>query len=271
MQRKIRSYMDHTMTNSNNLQGDFSKSSLPSLLQYLGMIGSTGELVLSIPPDDTAVISLERGKLIDARFREHTGQQALFQVMQTVNGFFQFKAGTVDVKNSIDSSLEHLLLGAAAFEHARTQFQPSDIPAIVPSSTSGNISLQAAQLRVVAMIDAQRSIAQLATAVRGSVGDVTALISQLVESGLVTVKTSTVQTINPQFFEDLRPRISSLVGPMAHIMMIDAAERLGHTLENLDKRLVRGFLTELHKEIPGNQMKQFVVLVEPLLRQYENQ
>jgi Domain of unknown function (DUF4388) len=263
--------MDHIMTNANDLQGDFSKSSLPSLLQYLGMIGATGELVLSIPPVDKAVISLERGKLVDARYREHTGQQALFQVMQTSNGFFQFKTGIVDVKSSIDSSLEHLLMGAAAFEHARTQFQPNDIPSIIPSSTSGNINLQAAQLRVVAMIDGSRSISQLATSVRGSVGDVTALISQLVESGLVAVKTKTVQAVNPQFFEDLRPRISSLVGPMAQIMMVDAAERLGHNLENLDKRLVRAFLTELHKEIPSNQMKQFVVLVQPLLRQYENQ
>jgi Domain of unknown function (DUF4388) len=263
--------MDQPMSNANDLQGDFSKSSLPSLLQYLGMIGATGELVLSIPPDDKAVISLEKGKLIDAIYREHTGQHALFQVMQTPNGYFRFKTGIYDVKASIDSSLERLLLGAAAFEHARTQFQPGDVPAILPSSTSGNINLQAAQLRVVAMIDGLRSISQLATAVRGSVGDVTALISQLVESGLVEVKTSTVQAVDPKFFEDLRPRISSLVGPMAHIMMIDAAERLGHTLENLDKRLVRAFLTELHKEIPSNQMKQFVVLVEPLLRQYENQ
>ena len=121
------------------------------------------------------------------------------------------------------------------------------------------------------MIDGQRSIAQLAISVRGSVGDVTALVSQLVESGLVAVKSNTVEAINPQFFEDLRPRVSSLVGPMAHIMMIDAAERMGYNLENMDKRLVRAFLTELHKEIPNNQMKQFVVLVEPLLRQYENQ
>ena len=259
------------MTNANDLQGDFTKSSLPSLLQYLGMIGATGELELNIPPEDKAVLSLENGKLIDARYREHTGQQALFEVMQNKRGDFQFKTGQFDVKNSIDSSLEHLLMGAAAFEHARTQFHPNDIPSIVPSNTSGNINLQAAQLRVVAMIDGQRSIAQLAISVRGSVGDVTALVSQLVESGLVAVKSNTVEAINPQFFEDLRPRVSSLVGPMAHIMMIDAAERMGYNLENMDKRLVRAFLTELHKEIPNNQMKQFVVLVEPLLRQYENQ
>jgi Domain of unknown function (DUF4388) len=263
--------MDQPMSNAHDLQGDFTKSSLPSLLQYLGMIGATGELVLNIPPNDKAVLSLERGKLIDAIYREHTGQLALFQVMQTQNGYFQFKSGIYDVKASIDSSLERLLMGAAAFEHARTQFQPNDVPSILPSSTSGNISLQAAQLRVVAMIDSQRSISQLANAVRGSIGDVTALISQLVESGLVAVKTSTVEGVNPQFFEDLRPRLSSLVGPMAHIMMVDAAERLGFSLENLDKKLVRAFLTELHKEVPSNQMKQFVVLVEPLLRRYENQ
>ncbi len=258
------------MTNTNDLQGDFTKTSLPSLLQYLGMIGATGELVLNIPPEDTAVISIEKGKLIDARYREHSGQQAFFQVMQTQRGYFQFRTGAIDIKSSIDSSLEHLLMGAVAFEHARTQFKPGDIPSIVPSATSGNINLQAAQLRVVAMIDGQRSISQIATVVHGSVGDVTGLVSQLVESGLVAVKNQTVEAINRQFFEDLRPRVSSLVGPMAQIMMIDAAERLGYSLENMDKRLVRPFLTELHKEIPSNQMKQFVVLVEPLLRQYES-
>jgi hypothetical protein len=263
--------MDQIMTNANDLQGDFTKTSLPSLLQYLGMIGATGELVLEIPPEDIAVLSLENGKLIDARYREHTGQQALFEVMQNKRGTFRFKTGQYDVKNSIDSSLEQLLMGAAAFEHARTQFQPNDVPAIVPSNTSGNINLQAAQLRVVAMIDGQRSIAQLAQAVRGAVGDVTALVSQLVESGLVAVKSNAIEAVNPKFFDDLRPRVSSLVGPMANIMMIDAAERLGYNLETLDKRLVRAFLTELHKEIPKNQMKQFVSLVEPLLRQYESQ
>ena len=74
--------------------------------------------------------------------------------------------------------------------------------------------------------------------------------------------------INPGFFNDLRPRLASLIGPMATFVLEDAADMAGGTLHTLRAEQLEAFLRAVVAEVPPAKHAQLRELVRPLLKRY---
>lgn len=74
------------------MTGSISEISAPELLQALNMSHKTGILILTLP-GGTARILLREGQLVQARYGNWTGQDAVFNVLREKRGDFNFKPG----------------------------------------------------------------------------------------------------------------------------------------------------------------------------------
>jgi CRP/FNR family transcriptional regulator, cyclic AMP receptor protein len=74
------------------MAGSISEISAPELLQALNMSQKTGILILTLP-GGTARILLRDGQLIQAKYGNWNGQEAVFNILREKRGDFKFKPG----------------------------------------------------------------------------------------------------------------------------------------------------------------------------------
>ncbi len=70
------------------------------------------------------------------------------------------------------------------------------------------------------------------------------------------------------FLEDLRWNLTRLVGPMAQIVIADAADELGIGLEALQRHQLERFLKQLGSQLPEDQFEEFQMLSELFTKRY---
>ncbi len=74
--------------------------------------------------------------------------------------------------------------------------------------------------------------------------------------------------LGQDFFEDLRWNFTRLVGPMATVVIKDAANELGIGLEHLKTSQLERFLASIAKQLPDNQREEFSVIATLLQKRY---
>ena len=75
-------------------------------------------------------------------------------------------------------------------------------------------------------------------------------------------------TLGNDFLEDLRWNFTRLVGPMATVVIKDAANELGIGLEHLKSSQLERFLATIAKQLPDNQREEFSVIATLLQKRY---
>lgn len=74
--------------------------------------------------------------------------------------------------------------------------------------------------------------------------------------------------LGPAFLEDVRWNLTRLVGPMAQVVITDAADELGLVLEDLQTHQLERFLKQITKQLPDGKFEEFAVLTELFTRRY---
>ncbi len=74
--------------------------------------------------------------------------------------------------------------------------------------------------------------------------------------------------LGPGFLEDVRWNLTRLVGPMAQVVITDAADELGLVLENLQGHQLERFLKQILKQLPEDKFEEFAVLTELFTKRY---
>jgi GntR family transcriptional regulator, transcriptional repressor for pyruvate dehydrogenase complex len=81
---------------------------------------------------------------------------------------------------------------------------------------------------------------------------------------------STDPELGNDFLEDLRWNFTRLVGPMATIVIKDAANELGIRLEHLKSSQLERFLQSIARQLPDNQREEYSVIETLLQKRYAN-
>jgi CRP/FNR family transcriptional regulator, cyclic AMP receptor protein len=92
VKRLAQSNLARSKESAAGMTGSISEISVPELLQALNMAQKTGILTLALP-GGTARILMRDGQLIQARYGEVAGQEAVFNVLREKRGDFKFKPG----------------------------------------------------------------------------------------------------------------------------------------------------------------------------------
>jgi GntR family transcriptional regulator, transcriptional repressor for pyruvate dehydrogenase complex len=70
------------------------------------------------------------------------------------------------------------------------------------------------------------------------------------------------------FLEDLRWNLTRLVGPMAQVVIADAADELGLQLDGLQRHQLERFLRQLSSQMPEDKVEEFSALGELFSKRY---
>lgn len=92
VKRLAQSNLSRSKEAAAGMTGSISEISAPELLQALNMSQKTGILILTLP-GGTARILLREGQLVQAKYANWTGQDAVFNVLREKRGDFKFKPG----------------------------------------------------------------------------------------------------------------------------------------------------------------------------------
>jgi predicted transcriptional regulator len=272
-----------TSTGQQKLQGEFTHDSFPALLQYFGMMGSSGTLLLRVASGPISSISFLEGRIIDARTGSLSGRTAFFELMGLHSGLFQFRSGQLEPHATIDSSLDQLLLEATRQPQAALEInwppvkQTLSDPVLEPDSVLilnvahqvEQVQLDNLQLQVLLQAQQQRRAAQIATHLGLSFADARKAIIDLWRLGLIEVRAPQRQPLGGAFITEFIAVLSTVLGPVAKLVAEDAASDLGSSLESLEASQLLAFKNAIETQVDSSRLAKFQALIEPLIKRYQ--
>jgi len=93
----------------------------------------------------------------------------------------------------------------------------------------GEVTLDGGMLSVLMELDGSRTVAEVAGQLSLGSGAARGVISRLLKLNLIEPVEETVSVLDEDFFDYLRVQLTSAIGPLAEILIEDAADDLGHS------------------------------------------
>lgn len=151
------------------LQGSIRQFSVPDVVQFLCGHSKTGKLEL-VFPGSRGSIFFDGGTVVHAELGSREGEEAFFELMSRVEGTFEFVPGETSARKSVRQHTTILLLEGARRSDERELLE-EQIPDtnLVPEfvlpedgQTGKQVTLNTSEWMVLAKIDGQRSVKQIA-------------------------------------------------------------------------------------------------------------
>jgi len=140
-------------------------------------------------------------------------------------------------------------------------FPSGDISYMVFKSISRlgdeRVSLDGRMLAVLTALDGKRPLADVAKATGMDLNLVKDVISDLMEMNLVEQVEEIVSGIDREFWDYLRDQLVLAVGPIGEVLIEDAVDGLGYTVETLPAHRAAELVDSLAREIQRKDRRSF--------------
>ena len=117
------------------------------------------------------------------------------------------------------------------------------------------VSLDADMIRLLIAIDETKSLFQLAEEVGMGNSAFKKTLSRLLDQGLIEPIQKDVPVLNETFMESLKISLSRAIGPIAEILIEDAAEDMQLTVSMIPVHQAAELITHLSLEIPDENTR----------------
>ena len=120
---------------------------------------------------------------------------------------------------------------------------------------SNEICLDADMIRLLIAIDEKKEMAQIAREVGMNAATLNATISKLLELNLIEPVQKDIEYLGDEFLDSLRMNLSRIIGPMAEILIEDAAKDMNVSLREIPKPQAAELISTISLEIPDDQSR----------------
>ncbi len=155
------------------LQGSIREFSVPDVVQFLCGHGKTGKLLLAFPDSarSEGAVYFDEGAVVHAELGAREGEDAFFELMSRAEGSFEFLPGERGSgKKSVRQHTTILLLEGARRSDERELLEElipdtNLVPEFVlpeEGQTGKQVTLNTSEWMVLAKVDGQRSVKQIA-------------------------------------------------------------------------------------------------------------
>jgi hypothetical protein len=241
------------------LTGSLSQLPLVDLLKMLAAGGQTGHLELTSGLDQ-GDLYLVQGELVHAECDMRAGEAAFGRLITWPNGQFRFEPGAPAPGRSIEKPLDRLLADsarAASEREAIRRVVPNNeaIPRMARKAPAASVTVSAEDWELLALIDGQMSVAELAQTRRVDDIEMTKALYRMKLGGLVEIASAQVAApqqralAGPGFFQALNTAVAAALGPLAEIIIDDAVEDLGFTRATFPRDGVASLAERISSEI----------------------
>lgn len=101
----------------------------------------------------------------------------------------------------------------------------------VPAQNLGEFSLDGRMLSVLMEVDGRQSVGAIARKLGMTLGVIRPVVSGLLDLKLIEAGEGSLSVLDAEFLEYLKSRLALAVGPIAEVLIEDAAGDLGYTPE----------------------------------------
>jgi hypothetical protein len=217
------------------LRGNLSQLSLLDILRMLTSSSRSGRLDVR-QGAKTGEIYLQRGGIVHAVTGAQIGEKGVYTLMGWLEGDFSFTPDVEPPERSIESTTEQLML-----EASRQAQQWADIKDVLssteavfninPSGSTNTVSLKPLEWQVLAQINGERSVAEIAGILGLNEFDVARIVYSLTTAGLMSevtdVKRTFKEIVQESFFEALTENFTEVMGPIGPVIIDDEINLMG--------------------------------------------
>ena len=133
----------------------------------------------------------------------------------------------------------------------------------VPAQNLGEFSLDGRMLSVLMEVDGRQSVGTIARKLGMSPGEIRPVVSKLVDLRLIEAGEGSLSVLDAEFLDYLKGRLALAVGPIAEVLIEDAAGDLGYTPERFPTHraaeLVDLLARQIRREEKMTEFKQEMV------------
>jgi len=175
-----------------SFQGSLNELPLSDIVQLVAVSGKTGMFSMT-RASEKGYVYLQNGQITHAKLGEVEGEDAIYALALWNQGTFQFSPGVDSETRTISRSNTNLLLEAARRSDewkilSRKIPGTDSIPMLVSrDGANGPVTLTPLEWKVVTKADGQRSIEEIARALKTSAFDVAKTLYGLVTAELVEI------------------------------------------------------------------------------------
>ncbi len=175
-----------------SFQGSLNELPLSDIVQLVAVSGKTGMFSMT-RASEKGYVYLQNGQITHAKLGEVEGEDAIYALALWSQGSFQFSPGVESEARTISRSNTNLLLEAARrsdeWKILSKKIPGTDsVPVLVArEGANGPVTLTPLEWRVVTKTDGNRSIEEIARALRTSAFDVAKTLYGLVTAELVEI------------------------------------------------------------------------------------
>src|SRR6266511_2286483 len=175
-----------------SFQGSLNELPLSDIVQLVAVSGKTGMFSIT-RATEKGYVYLQNGQITHAKLGEVEGEDAIYALALWSQGSFQFSPGVESEARTISRSNTNLLLEAARrsdeWKILSKKIPGTDsVPVLVArEGANGPVTLTPLEWKVVTKADGNRSIEEIARALRTSAFDVAKTLYGLVTAELVEI------------------------------------------------------------------------------------
>ncbi len=220
-------------------RGNLAQLSLLDILKMLSTGNRSGRLDVH-QGTKNGEIYLQRGALVHAVSGSQMGEKVVYTLMGWMEGDFSFTPDVEASEQSIDVTTEQILL-----EAARQADQWGDIKEVLsstdavfsisPSGSTNTVSLKPIEWQVLAQINGQRSVIEIAELLKLHEFEVAKIIYSLTIAGLLheatDMKNAFREIVDESFFEQLSVIFTEVIGPIGPVIIEDEIKLLDEDRE----------------------------------------
>ena len=216
-------------------RGNLAQLSLLDILKMLSSGNRTGRLDIN-QGSKTGEIYLQHGNLVHAVTGVQIGEKGVYTLLGWLEGDFSFTPDVEPPEESINMTTEQILL-----EASRQAEQWEDIKEVVsstdlvfnisPSGSTDTVSLKPIEWQVLAQVNGERSIIEIAEVLELHEFEVARIIYSLTTAGLLHEVTEAQaffrDVVDDDFFEKLTSMFTEVMGPIGPVIIDDEIKLLG--------------------------------------------
>ncbi len=257
------------------LRGNLAQLSLLDILRMLSAGRRSGRLDVR-QGAKTGEIYMHRGVILHAVVGPQIGESCIFALMGWLEGEFSFTPDVIAPERSIQTPTEQLLLDAARqaeqWEDIKEVLSSTDVVFnISPSGSTSTISLKPIEWQVLAQVNGERSVKEIAELLELQEFDVAKIFYSLTSAGLLYEveggKRTFQEIVQGSFFEHLTENFNEVIGPIGPVIIEDEIKLMGETQDAFPQSKAAELVERISLEISdGGKRAEFQKKMLSLLR-----
>ncbi|MCJ7733638.1 MAG: DUF4388 domain-containing protein [Anaerolineales bacterium] len=217
------------------LRGNLAQLPLLDILKMLSTGNRSGRLNIH-QGAKTGEIYLQNGTLVHAVTGMHIGEKGVFTLIGWMEGDFSFTPDIEAPDQSIEETTEQILLEAARqadqWEDIKDVLSTTDAVFNISATGSTNtVSLKPIEWQVLAQINGERSVLEIAELLELHEFEVAKIIYGLTTAGLLNevtgAKNAFREIVEESFFVQLTVNFTEVMGPIGPVIIEDEIRLLG--------------------------------------------